>query len=117
MADYSLFSRSCYSSISDAELDHAVQQLKEHFPNSGYRMIDGLLRQRGIRVQQLRVRDVVHRTDPNRTVVRLADLIQRRRYRVLGPQFVWHIDGNHKLIRYIDSDVWHLARHMHSRYS
>ena len=44
MADYSLSSRSCYSSNSDAELDHAVQQLKEHFRNSGYRMIDGLLR-------------------------------------------------------------------------
>ena len=39
-------------------------------------------------------------TDLHGTIVRLADLIRRRKYHVPGPQSLWHIDGNHKLIRY-----------------
>ena len=100
MAEYHLSVSSCYTDIDDPELDHLVREIKVQFPNSGYRMMDGLLRQRGIRVQQLRVREAMHRTDPNGTVVRFADLVQRRRYHVPGPQSLWHIDGNHKLIRW-----------------
>ena len=101
MDEYGLTIHSCYTDIDDARLDHIVKELKEQFPNSGYRLMDGLLRQCGIRVQQLRVRECMHRTDPNGTIVRHADLIQRRKYHVPGPQSLWHIDGNHKLIRYV----------------
>ena len=101
MDEYSLTVHSCYTDIDDARLDHIVRELKEQIPNSGYRMVDGLLRQHGIRVQQLRVRESIHRTDPNGTIVRHADFIQRRKYHVPGPQSLWHIDGNHKLIRYV----------------
>ena len=99
MDEYNLSVRSCYSDIDDARLDHTVRELKQHFANSGYRMMDGLLRHHGIRVQQLQVRESMHRTDPHGTIIRLADLIQRRKYHVPGPQSLWHIDGNHKLIR------------------
>ena len=64
--------RSCYTNTDDARLDHIVRELKEQFPNSGYRIMDGLLLQRGIRVQQLRVRESMHCTDPNGTIVRHA---------------------------------------------
>ena len=65
MDEYSLTVHSCYTDIDDARLDHTIQELKQQFPNNGYRMMDGLLRQRGIHVQQLRLREAMHRTDPN----------------------------------------------------
>ena len=97
MDEYSLTVHSCYTDIDDARLDHTIQELKHQFPKSRYRMMDGLLHQRGICVQQLRVREAMHHTDPNGTIVRHADLIQWRKYHVPGPQSLWHIDGNHKL--------------------
>ena len=100
MAEYNLSVRSHYSDIDDEELNRTVKDIKEQFPNCGYRMMDGLLRQRGINIQQMRVREVMQNTDPNGTVVHFADLIQRRKYHVPGPQSLWHIDGNHKLIRW-----------------
>ena len=99
MAEYNMTVRLCYSDIADEDLVQTVREIKEQFSNCGYRMMDGLLRQRGIRVQQMRLREVMHNTDPNGTVVRFTDLIQRRKYHVPGPQSLWHIDGNHKLIR------------------
>ena len=109
MNEFSLSVRSSYSDIDDDELKRAVQQIKVNFPCSGYRIIDGLLRQRGICVQQLRLREVVQSIDPHGITVRLADLVQRRRYSVPGPQSLWHLDGNHKLIRYVLSYGMRLA--------
>ncbi len=99
MSEYGLTVRANYSNISNSDLDDLVSDLKQQYPTCGYRMMDGLLRQRGIRLQQLRVRESMQRTDPNGVVIRLADLIQRRKYHVHGPLSLWHIDGNHKLIR------------------
>ena len=99
MTEYGLSVRSSYSDMDDSELEAVVQQLKQDFPTCGYRMMDGLLRQRGIRVPQHRLRQVMQSTDRHGMTIRLADLVQRRRYSVPGPQSLWHIDGNHKLIR------------------
>ena len=65
MNEFGLSVRSSYSDIDDDELKRAVQQIKVNFPCSGYRIIDGLLRQRGIRVQQLRLRKVIQSIDPH----------------------------------------------------
>ena len=99
MSEYNLSVKACYTVIDETDLDHAVRELKEEFPSSGYRIMDGLLRQRGIRVTQFQLREAMHRIDPNGVTVRFADLIQRRKYHVPGPQALWHADGNHKLIR------------------
>ena len=99
MNEYNLSARACYSSIEETDLDHVVRELKEEFPNSGYRIMDGLLRQRGIRVKQFQLREAMHRVDPNGITVRFSDFIQRRKYHVPGPQALWHVDGNHKLIK------------------
>ena len=61
--------------------------------------MDGLLRQRGIRVTQSRLRDILHHIDPHGTMVMCSDLVHRRKYHVPGAQSIWHIDGMHKLIR------------------
>ena len=100
MTEYHLSVKSHYSTMNDDELDGVVRELKVQFPNSGYRIMDGLLHQKSIRIQQSRVREAMQRTDPNGTVVRFADMVHRRRYHVPGPQSLWHIDGNHKLIRW-----------------
>ena len=101
MSEYNLSVRACYTSIDETDLDHAIRELKGEFPNSGYRIMDGLLRQRGIRITQSCLREAMHRVDPHGITVRFADLIHRRKYHVPGPQALWHLDGNHKLIRYI----------------
>ncbi|KAG2138192.1 hypothetical protein BD769DRAFT_1314517, partial [Suillus cothurnatus] len=40
-----------YSQISDADLDHAVQEFHQMKPNSGVRYLTGHLRQLGLRLQ------------------------------------------------------------------
>ena len=42
----------------------------------------------------------MHRVDPEGVVLRWREAIQQRKYRVSSPLALWHIDGNHKLIRY-----------------
>ena len=47
----------------------------------------------------------MQRVNPEGCLLRSLDLktlnvLQRRKYQVYGPLALWHIDGNHKLIRY-----------------
>ena len=100
MTEYGLSVSGLYSDISNCELDRLVDEIRGSFPNCGYRMMDGHLRQRGIRVTQVRIRNSMHRVDPEGVTLRWRETIQRRKYRVSSPLALWHIDGNHKLIRY-----------------
>ena len=52
-----------------------------------------------MKVQRYRVRESLERVDPGGAAVRAVQSIQRRTYTVAGPNSLWHIDGNHKLIR------------------
>ena len=61
-------------------------------------MITSHLRARGINVQRNRVRESIHRVDPQGADDRRCRRIQRRVYSVPCPNFIWHLDGNHKLI-------------------
>ena len=54
---------------------------------------------RNIRVTHLAVRNAMHRIDPQGVAMRWLQLVPRRSYNVPGPLSLWHIDGNHKLIR------------------
>ena len=42
----------------------------------------------------------IHRVDPTNTAIRRSKAIRRRVYHVEGPNSLWHVDGNHKLIRW-----------------
>ena len=44
----------------------------------------------------------MRRVNPDGVLLRALELraVRRRRYQVRGPLSLWHIDGNHKLIRY-----------------
>lgn len=88
-----------FTVIADQALDHEIYQIKLNFPNSGEVMITGHLLSRGIHVQRQRLRDSLVRLRGARNIG-INPSVFRRTYSVPGPNFLWHIDGNHKLIKY-----------------
>ena len=103
MAEFDLSVRSNYSSIADDELDRLVTTIHYHHPNCGYRLMQGHLATLGHRVQQNRIREAMLRTDPEGVLSRWGCTVHRRQYSVPTPNALWHIDGNHRLIRSIFS--------------
>ncbi len=99
MTEYGLSVSSLYSNLSDGDLDVLVSQILHEYPNCGYRLMHGHLLCCGHRITQARVRNSMHRVDPEGLVIRWASTVQRRKYKVHAPLSLWHIDGNHKLIR------------------
>lgn len=87
-------------SLPDDELVETVQEIRRLTPNIGQQRLLGALRHRGIWVQRERVRQILRMLDPVGTALRWRAPIYRRRYSVPAPNCLWHIDGNHKLIRY-----------------
>ena len=96
MREFSISARNKYSSVSDEELDNIILDIKRGFPNTGYKRMNGFLSQRGYTVQQHRVRESMRRVDPEGVLLRGLEMRV-----VAGPQCLWHIDGNHKLIRLV----------------
>ena len=101
MSEYELSVHALYSQLTDHELDVLVSDIQTQFPTCGNRQMQGHLLARGIRVQQHQVRESQRRTDPCGSVMRRLRAINRRQYQVDGPGALWHIDGNHKLIRFV----------------
>ena len=89
-----------YSDISDAALDAIVRDIRHRHPHSGQSMIQGMLTAMGYLLQRYRVRESLQRIDPLGNLLRRHQPISRRRYCVPGPNFLWHIDGHHSLIRW-----------------
>ena len=83
--------------MSDAELDNIIHEIKREFPTCGNKQMLGHLYSRGFRVQQIRVRESIWGVG---SIMRRLSAIHRRQYRVAAPLSLWHIDGNHKLIRW-----------------
>lgn len=100
MKDFGLSVHSSYSNIDDDMLDSWVSRGLSIFPRAGYKTIQGFLRSESICVQRQRIRDSMHRLNPSRQTLRSMTVIRRRTYRVPSPLALWHIDGNHKLIRW-----------------
>ncbi|XP_065109335.2 uncharacterized protein [Paramisgurnus dabryanus] len=71
-------------------------------PSAGYRMVKGRLQSMGIHVQWRRVAASMHEVDSIGVLSRMYGLgcVVRRTYSVRGPLSLWHVDTNHKLIRY-----------------
>ena len=101
MSEFGLSVRSNYSSIPDNELDRLITTIQYQHPHCGYRLMRGHLTMLGHRVQQERIRDAMLRTDPEGVFSRWGCTVHRRRYSVPTPNALWHIDGNHRLIRYL----------------
>ena len=94
-----VFFSGTYSTIEDNQLDSLIRQAQEQNPNIGLRLAKGFLRSKGHRVQRERIRASLLRTDPIGLFERWSQAVRRRKYNVPGPLSLWHIDGNHKLIR------------------
>ncbi len=90
-----------YTDITEVELDETIKQIMREFPNCGMKRMQGFLLQREIRVQSMRLRESMRRVNPIGVTLRSLQLniVHRRSYSVPGPLSLWHIDGNHKLIR------------------
>jgi hypothetical protein len=87
-----------YSNITDHELDIRLQLIRNQQPYSGQQILLGTLRSQNINIQRQRLRDSMARIDPWGTASRQTQVIVRKKYNVAGPNSLWHIDGNHKLI-------------------
>jgi len=100
--EYESYVRQRFSDFSDNDLDQIVERLMREFPNSGYKRMTGLLQNAGYRIQQNRIRESMRRVNPDGVLLRALELraVRRRRYQVPDPLALWHIDGNHKLIRW-----------------
>lgn len=55
--------------------------------------------QKGFRIQEQRVRKLIREVDPVGVTNRLFQSIHHHTYSVAGSQALWHLDGNHILIR------------------
>ncbi|CAJ0634725.1 7922_t:CDS:2 [Entrophospora sp. SA101] len=89
-----------YTNISNDDLDNEIRNIQREQPFSGQIIIAGVLCSRGIRVHRQRLHESLNRVDAWGMVQRWSNIIPRRVYQVAGPNALWHIDGNHKLIRW-----------------
>ena len=103
LKQYDLCIENTYSDITQNQLEEEVQKIAAEFPEVGYRTVSSILLAKGHRVQESRVREALRFADPNGVLFRRLFLstcrMQRRTYNVRAPLALWHIDGNHKLIR------------------
>ena len=89
-----------YSCLSSIELDEVVKNIKNDFPNDGEVMLQGHLSRLGFKTKGLILGHLYivlivtmhYQGAP-------VQLYTRRVYSVPLPNYVWHLDGNHKLIR------------------
>lgn len=89
-----------YATVTDSELDDLVKDFVTNFPTAGQKTLAGHLSTIGYRIQRYRIRDSLYRVDPWGVEQRRRRLLHRRKYRVAGPNSLWHVDGNHKLVRW-----------------
>ena len=85
--------------MSEEELDQVIRDTITGNQRIGPNAVRARLFARGHIVQRRRVRESMLRVDPAGAVIRAAPTTQRRTYTVAGPNSLWHVDGNHKLIR------------------
>ncbi|KAL0565068.1 hypothetical protein V5O48_016964 [Marasmius crinis-equi] len=87
------------SDLTNDQLDLIVGHILEVFPAFGRRMILGHLKHLGHHVPRQRVRDSYERVTGMEAQFTARE-VERRRYRVGGPNSLWHHDGQHTLIRW-----------------
>ncbi|XP_076853443.1 uncharacterized protein LOC143508667 [Brachyhypopomus gauderio] len=99
-----------YSPLTNEELDYIVTDVHRSHPNTGYKLMHGLLKARGIRVPISRLRESFRRVDAEGVCMRRLRLhtLRRRQYSVPGPNYLWHIDdgGLWSMEEWMDSVAW-----------
>ena len=100
MSAYDVTGMNRFTEITDEQLDNAVNNIKQTSPDCGSKLLSGYLRSMNIRIQRSRIRQSLTRVDPLGVVARRCRAVHRRVYNVSRPLALWHLDGNHKLIRW-----------------
>ncbi|XP_023662381.1 uncharacterized protein [Paramormyrops kingsleyae] len=101
LRQYNLSFRGCYTTITDDALDNCVLEVLSANDEIGAEAVRARLVGEGIIVQRWRVRQSLIRTNPEGVALRtMSHRLQRRTYQVAGPNSLWHLDGNHKLIKW-----------------
>lgn len=77
------------SSISDEDLDNHVREILTTTPSSGFRLVEGGLRSRGMHLQHRRIQDSIRRVDPVLHTLRATHSVIRRVYNVKSPNVLW----------------------------
>jgi hypothetical protein len=99
MRQYSI-SKNIFSTCNEDELDASVGPLIKDYPFCGENILGQMLRKIGIKVQRWRLRESMHHLDVSGINERKKGRLQRRVYNVQGVNHLWHVDTNHKLIRW-----------------
>ncbi|CAC5374699.1 unnamed protein product [Mytilus coruscus] len=101
--------------ISNEELDDKVKNIIGTNKRIGPNSIRIRLAMDNTDISLQRVRDACHRVDPVGCALRSIERqnVHRRTYKVAGPNSLWHIDGNHKLIRINKSLKMFVYQHNH----
>ncbi|XP_068702664.1 uncharacterized protein [Montipora foliosa] len=88
-----------------AELREVVEEIKSRSMDAGIIMIEGELAARNLYASRSDISDALISVDPVGANLRWRNLTPRVTYSVPAPNSLWHLDGNHKLIR------WRLVVH------
>ena len=99
VVEYALTIRN-FSNISDDQLDSDVLALTNDYPFCGETILRELLKGRRIIIQRYRFRDSMHRINEAGIQSRRKGRLKRRVYNVKGANHLWHIDTNHKLVKW-----------------
>ncbi len=104
-----------YSNVSDQELQEVVSQIQHFNPCTGRSITQGYLLSLGIRVPRWRIDQALRQINPTCSAIRWHQVVSRRSYNVPGPNSLWHIDANLRLIRWkfviqggIDGYSWYV---------
>ena len=99
MVEYGYSIGAQYANLTDEDLYMLISEIQDAFPMCGNRQMAGYLLSRGFRVQQSRIRKAQRQISPEGTIMRRLKCLHRRHYSVRGPRALYHMDGNHKLIK------------------
>jgi len=94
-----------WTQLSNCDLDILVKTYRTTKPDSGIRYLIGYLHSHGIRIQKQRVTASIARVDGLGQVRCRRRTIRCCKYCVSRPNYLWHVDGHHKLI------LWGIVLH------
>ena len=89
-----------HTPLSNHQLDRVIELIKKDHPKDGEVLVRGHLLRQGIKVTRQKIRDSIHRVDHTNVAARRRNVVHRRVYSVPFPNYIWHIDSHHKLIRW-----------------
>ena len=78
-----------FSQLTDGQLDNVVRQALQNTPSAGLRLVQGSLRQQGLKVQRARALQSLRRVDPVTPSLRNTRRIIRTKYNVASPNSLW----------------------------